>query len=122
MSRETDFAVVFARLKALLARHASALIVTADSDAGYSLDATGGQGKFRPLFFGGVQIKKNYVSFYLMPVYVYPDLLAGVSEPLRRRMQGKSCFNFTKLDDALLAELDALTVAGLARYRAEGVL
>jgi hypothetical protein len=28
----------------------------------------------KELFFGGVQIKKNYVSYHLMPVYMEPAL------------------------------------------------
>ncbi len=33
-------------------------------------------------------------------------------------MQGKSCFNFTTLEEALVAELEALTAAGFARFQA----
>jgi hypothetical protein len=40
-----------------------------------------------------VQIKKNYVIYHLMPVYLNPGLLEGMSPGLRKRMQGKSCFN-----------------------------
>ena len=47
-----------------------------------------------------------------MPVYVEPSLLDGISPGLRRRMQGKSCFNFAKVDEALFAELEDLTRAG----------
>ena len=34
-------------------------------------------------------------------------------------MQGKSCFNFRAPDAALFQELAALTMAGLARMKAE---
>jgi hypothetical protein len=54
----------------------------------------------RPLFFGAVQVKKNYVSCYLRPVYADPTLLARISDSLKKRMQGKSCFNFTPADPA----------------------
>jgi hypothetical protein len=37
-------------------------------------------------------------------------------------MQGKSCFNFTRLDDALLTELGALTAAGFARFQEDGTI
>ncbi len=59
------------------------------------------------MFFGAAVIKKNYVSFHLMPVYVHPDLLEGISDGLRKRMQGKSCFNFKALDEDTLAEFGA---------------
>lgn len=45
----------------------------------------------KPLFFGAVQVKKSYVSYHLMPVYLEPDLLAPSSSELKARMQGKSC-------------------------------
>jgi hypothetical protein len=35
-------------------------------------------------------------------------------------MQGKSCFNFTRVDPDLFQELAALTKAGYASYREEG--
>ena len=47
-----------------------------------------------------------------MPVYVEPSLLEGVSPELRKRMQGKSCFNLTSVDERLLGELEALTRRG----------
>ncbi len=72
----------------------------------------------KPLYFGTVQIKKHYVNYHLMPVYV--GLLKGVSNALPKRMQGKSCFNFAETDDTLFKEQEALTTAGLASYREQG--
>ncbi len=37
-------------------------------------------------------------------------------------MQGKSCFNFDKLDPILLEELAGIIVSGTQRYRAIGKL
>ena len=68
-------------------------------------------------FFGAVQLRKNYVSYHLMPIYMYPDLLESVSDRLKKRMQGKSCFNFTILDEELVEELAQLTTAGIKRFR-----
>ncbi|HSQ25437.1 MAG TPA: hypothetical protein VLN44_13520, partial [Pyrinomonadaceae bacterium] len=59
---------------------------------------------------------KNYVSFYLMSVYASPDLLKTMSPELKRRMQGKSCFNFKEVDRKLFGELKTLTKAGAARF------
>ena len=63
-------------------------------------------------WFGATRVGKRYVSYYLMPVYVQPSLLDDLSPALRKRMQGKSCFNFAKVDETLLAELEALTRRG----------
>ena len=47
-----------------------------------------------------------------MPVYGDPRLLADMSPELRKRMQGKSCFNFTRVDEGLFTELTDLTRRG----------
>jgi hypothetical protein len=68
-----------------------------------------------------VTVRKNYVSFHLMPVYVFPDLLDSAGE-LCARMQGKSCFNFRHLDNAQVQALDTLVRRGFERYAAEGLI
>ena len=68
-------------------------------------------------FFGAVQIKKSYVAFHLMPIYYYPELLDSISQELRIRMQGKSCFNFKETDDNLLIELSLLTKTAFEKYQ-----
>ena len=35
----------------------------------------------------------------------------------KKRMQGKSCFNFTTVDEVLFAELSQLTAAGFKRFK-----
>jgi len=52
-----------------------------------------------------------------MGVYAYPDLLKDVSPKLKGRMQGKSCFNFTSLDEPLFAELEELTVRAFQAFQ-----
>ena len=111
---------VFAELRSILEPYASRLVVTAESPNGYSLDTQFILPNKQPLFFGAVKIQKNYVSFYLMPVYACPELLENISEALRKRMQGKSCFNFKHIDSELFRELATLTFAGFERYRTRG--
>ena len=114
-----ESAETFAALRKILAVHAKGLKVTADGPKGYSLNTPYSEKWRKELFFGGVQVMKNYVSFHLFPVYMFPDLLEGISEGLRARMQGKSCFNFRAPDAELFRELAVLTKAGLARMMAE---
>jgi hypothetical protein len=120
MATSTDFQPVFNRLKSILAPYAANLKATADTDNDYSLDTSHVMYNKQNLFFAGLRKQKNYVSFYLMPVYVFPELLAGISPELKKRMQGKSCFNFKNVDDQLFQELAQLTQAGYNRYQAEG--
>jgi hypothetical protein len=56
----------------------------------------------------------------LMPVYVEPKLLEGMSPELKKRMQGKSCLNFTEIDKPLFNELAALTKASFEKYKEQG--
>ena len=42
-------------------------------------------------------------------------MLDDVSLELKQRMQGKSCFNFARVDEDLLAELTSLTARGYER-------
>jgi hypothetical protein len=114
-----ESAEAFAELRKVLAAHAKGLKVTADSPKGYSLNTPFSEKWEKELFFGAVQVTKNYVSFHLFPVYMFPDLLDGISDGLKARMQGKSCFNFRAPDVALFRELGALTEKGLARMKVE---
>src|SRR3972149_5445749 len=116
MLSQTEFPIVFANLKAILIPFSSKLIVKADTATGYSLDGPYSQKWKKELFFGAAQVKKNYVSFYLMPVYMCPDLLKYISPELKKHMQGKSCFNFKKIESPLFAELTQLTKQGFERF------
>jgi hypothetical protein len=111
---------VFQDLRAIMAPYAKALDSKKDDDTELYLDTRHIQNNKKPLFFGAVQVKKAYVSYHLMPVYLKPELLDGISPELRARMQGKSCFNFTASEKPLLRELKALTKAGYASYKAQG--
>ena len=119
MPNPNDFPAVFKQLKQILSPYAPNLTLTADSPAAYSLDGPYSEKWKKTLFFGSVQIKKNYVSFYLMPVYMYPELLQNSSPELKKRMQGKSCFNFKKAEPELFAELAELTRKGAEKFNEE---
>lgn len=105
----TDHQRVFGALSAILRGHAQGMSIRTDDAGHLYVELAPTDPKARPRFFGAVQAKKAYVSFHLMPVYEDPRLLDGISPALRKRMQGKSCFNFTAPDAALFEELDALT-------------
>ncbi len=122
MPTKNDFPRVFDRLKAILSGYQDQAVLTANDAENYLLNAGYSAQYKKELFLGGVQIKKNYVSYHLMPVYMYPDLLEGVSPQLKKRMQGKSCFNFKQVDEPLFEELEQLTRRGVERLRAEKVL
>ncbi len=118
-----DFDELFAELRPLLARHAGALVVIRDEPGDYQVETTHSGPSGTRMWFGAVQARKSHVSVHLMPVHSHPDLLGAVSDELRERMQGKSCFNFTPQNATpqLLGELSELVDLGLERYRADGL-
>jgi len=119
MPAQNDFPIVFEQLKSILKPYESRLTLTADTSDSYSLDGPYSEKWKKVIFFGATQIKKNYVSFYLMPVYIYPELLKNISPQLKKRMQGKSCFNFKKMEPELFQELAELTRNGVEKIKKE---
>jgi hypothetical protein len=119
MPVQNDFPLVFEQLKRILQPYAKNLTVKTDTPGTYYLDGPYSEKWKKELFFGSAQIKKNYVSFYLMPVYMYPELLTDISPELRKHMQGKSCFNFKKVDPDLFQELAQLTSKGAEKFKKE---
>jgi hypothetical protein len=114
----SDLAPVFAKLKTVLQKYAKRLAVKTDKPVEYNLVTKSPspfpQHKGQPMWFASVRLGKAYVSFHLMPLYMNAPLTDSVSPELKKRMQGKTCFNFkAEPDIELLAELGRLTEAGL---------
>jgi hypothetical protein len=109
--KPADFNAVFTHLRSILLPYAKRLAVKENTSTYYYLETKTAVYRGKPGFFAAVRHGKNYVSFHLMGLYTFPEMLKSVSPALRRRMQGKSCFNFTHMDDELFAELERLTAA-----------
>ncbi|MGH9773894.1 MAG: hypothetical protein ACRD50_02985 [Candidatus Acidiferrales bacterium] len=110
------FAATFAALKKIFAPHAARLQATVDKPDRYYVVVRGVMYKRKPLFLGAVISGKAYVSFHLLPLYMNPALHKQVSPELKKRMQGKACFNFTEPDPALFRQLGKLTATGVALF------
>ncbi len=109
-----DLAAVHHRLRGILVPYFGSLSVTRDAPDGVAVEFRGLEGK--PWgYVAGTRVGRAYVSFYLMGIYAMPELTTSMSPELRRRKQGKSCFNFTKIDEPLMAELETLTRAAMAQ-------
>ena len=119
MSSKNDFSSVFEQLKSILKPYAEKMTLKVDTSDTYYIDGPYSEKWKKQLFFGSAQVKKNYVSFYLMPVYMYPELLQDISPELRKRMQGKSCFNFKKVETELFKELSDLTRKSVKKFQQE---
>lgn len=120
-----DFDGAFASLKTVFAKHRRKLDVTVDTAKELTLvgktPSPFPQHKGHPLFFASVRIGKAYVSFHLLALYMNPALNKGVSPELKKRKQGKACFNFKAPPDrALLAELKRLTDSSVKGFASKG--
>jgi hypothetical protein len=108
-----DFHAVEARLRSIFDPYRDRLVASKDGPEGLYLELPGYEGK--PWgYVGGTRVGKAYVSFYLMGAYD-GGLQAAMSPELRKRMQGKTCFNFTKVDEDLFVELERITAKAIAR-------
>jgi hypothetical protein len=116
------FEAVFAQLKPVFGKHAKHLSVKTDTAREYTLvskrPSPFPQHKGHPMYFGSVRLGKAYVSFHLLPLYMNPTLSETISPSLKKRMQGKACFNF-KVDPEpeMLSELRRLTDAGFMQFK-----
>ena len=109
----TDLKAVELRLRAIFAPYRDRLTVSKEGPQGIYLEQPGYEGK--PWgYVGGTRLGKAYVSYYLMGAYD-GGLQASMSPALRKRMQGKTCFNFTKIDEDLFAELESVTARAIER-------
>jgi hypothetical protein len=116
------FELVFSELRSIMLPYSKKMDCKIDSNDELYVDTRQIQKNNKPLWFGGVHIKKNYVSFHLMPVYLNPGLLDTISPELKKRMQGKSCFNFSSIDPQLFRELEELTELGFKDYERQGFI
>ena len=119
---ENNFAELFGELKTLMEPLEPNLVVKTDEPGNYYLNTPSKREDGYVYAFGGVQVKKNYVSYHLMPVYAQPELLKGASDTLKKRMQGKSCFNFKRVDEELFEELGELTRASFKAFKEKGLI
>jgi hypothetical protein len=116
MAAKTDLQPVFERLKKILAPYEPKMDLAQDTSTMYMLNTRFLLKKNYPLMFAGVRLGKNYVSYHLFSVYTTPNDAQTISPDLKKRMQGKACFNFTAVDEPLFRELAKITRAGAKRF------
>ena len=112
-----DFPAVFAALKEILEPYEKHLHVLPYKPEFYCLVTRLAAHKGKPVWFAAIRMGKNYVSYHFMPVYMNPAMQKHIPPELKKRMQGKACFNFSEVDPALFRQLAHLTAAGFESYR-----
>jgi hypothetical protein len=113
---------VFLALRKILKPYETQLAVKTDKPGNCYLETRAASMNGRRLFFAGAKIKKNYVSFYLTPLYMFPDLSDRISPTLRKLRQGQSCFNFTTVNQDCFDELNSLTQSAFQKLKTEALL
>ena len=116
-TQPAEFLATFETLKKLLGPYTRKFDVIVDKPGKfYLVSRTAMTSSGAAIWFGGVDIRKNYVSFHFIPVYAMPALVKTLSPSLKKRMQGKGCFNFTAIEPAHVKELKALTKKGVSGF------
>jgi hypothetical protein len=113
-----EFAVVFAALKEILEPYEKDLQVLPYKPEFYCLVTCLAVHKGKPVWFAPMRMGKNYVSYHRLPVYMNAATPKRIPAGLKKRMQGKACFNFREVGPALFRQLSELTAAGFEDYRA----
>ncbi|HYL09277.1 MAG TPA: hypothetical protein VEU31_00945 [Candidatus Acidoferrales bacterium] len=112
-----DLAAVFAALRKILKPYERRLRVLPYKPGYYCLVTREPILGKKLVWFAAIRMGKNYVSYHFMPVYMNPAMQKRIPPELKKRMQGKACFNFSEVDAALFRWLARLTAAGFAAYR-----
>lgn len=107
---------VYSRLCEMLTRHEGKLSVMVKMPGTLWMAVTGEMYRGKPLFYGGVRMGKSKVSYHLMSIYMRD---VEISPELKKRKQGKACFNFSEVDEKLFGELDRLTVSEMKGFTAK---
>jgi hypothetical protein len=113
-----DFSAVFTALQKILKPYEKHLQVLPYKPEFYALVTRLSVHKGKPFWFAAIRMGKSYVSYHFMPVYMNPAMQKRIPPELKKRMQGKACFNFSEVDPALFRQLADLTAAGFEGYRA----
>lgn len=122
MTADSGFKPVFERLRSIMQQYEPYLTLKVSTEDNYYLVASYSPKWKAEVMFGAVQIKKSYVVYYLMPIYMYPEMIHDMSTALRKRMHGKSCFNFNNMQsDEVFDELASYTSRGFERFRIENL-
>lgn len=122
---KTDFVEIFQTVRAGLQPYtANGFTATVNSETNYELWSerhVSFEGrKEAPMYFTSVKILKGYVGFYLMAIYIEPEMKTAFHPDLLKLLKGKSCFHIKKMDDTLMDQIDAALAVAFTFYKQKG--
>jgi len=78
-------------------------------------------GKTRPeIMLAALMIMKNSVAFHYFPIYCLPELKEQLPADLLKKLKGKTCFHFKKLEPAIDKQIESALKLGHAAYKKQG--
>lgn len=118
-SKKQDFDLAFLGLRNIFKPYDKKLSVKKDKLGEYMSESKSLRYLGKPMMFASITTK-SYVSVHLFPIYVFPELLDGISPELKKRMQGMTCWNFKKAEEPLFEELGKVVEASFRRFEKLG--
>jgi hypothetical protein len=112
-----DFTAVLNALRGILTPYEGRLAPRERGPGYFYLESLEPTYKGRPMFFAGVKAGKSYISYHLLPLYMNPELNQKIPPELKKRMQGKACFNFMAIAPPVFKQLSALTKLGYKVFK-----
>lgn len=113
--KQQEFQQAFNGLRKTLKPYDNRLRLIRDVPGNYLSESKSLRYQGKAVMFAAIT-SKSYVAFHLFPVYMFPDLLKGISPGLKKRMQGKTCWNFKQAEEPLFTELGKLVEASFRRF------
>ena len=119
---------IFNRLKTALEKHAPPMTVSKNNKTVFELIGN------KPVPYGSRQIivpgmyfcsavaRKDKISFYFFPMYFHEKEFSKTIPNMIRYLKGKTCFNFTKPDQIVGKELDAMIKKGVRAWHKSGYM
>ena len=101
-----------AELKALLVPYEDVLV----GEELYGIEVLHRPGSKMHDWFAGVRPGKGTAKLMLLPIKGHPELLAGISPTLRKRLSGDALFTLKAGDEALLPELEQVVARAFDVY------
>jgi len=72
------------------------------------------------MFFVSIVTGKNMVSFHFFPIYMNKEAFKDLAPLTMKYLKGKSCFNFSKVEQVNEKEIAALLKKGVAVWKKLG--
>jgi hypothetical protein len=107
-----ELAAIEARLRAILEPYVGRLEMATI----YNIPTLRKAGANAHNWFAFVKPASKHIGFYLLPMHQHPELRESLSPGLAKRLTGASAFTFKTLDDALVAELEAVVARAYEVY------